>query len=151
MAAELNNDFLKDNCYMPLCNADNDSYMNDFSSDFYDTSCNENICFDDSSCSSGRPGKNVLHKDILNRLSNMYPDIYSAINADTFGNCTQSYVTLSKHVSETKGLTLGHLNVRSLLPKMNEIQFLVHISNFDVFCVNESWLDDSIGSFYQKR
>ena len=30
------------------------------------------------------------------------------------------------------------------MPKIHGIQFLLHISNFDVFCINESGLNDSI-------
>ena len=41
-------------------------------------------------------------------------------------------------------LTLGHLNVRSLLPKIDEIMDLMATSNFDIFAVCESWLNDTV-------
>ena len=41
-------------------------------------------------------------------------------------------------------LTLGHLNIRSLLPKIDEIRDLMATSNFDIFAVCESWLNDTV-------
>ena len=41
-------------------------------------------------------------------------------------------------------LTLGHLNIRSLLPKIDEVRDLMATSNFDIFAVCESWLNDTV-------
>ena len=43
-----------------------------------------------------------------------------------------------------KGLKIAHLNVRSLLPKSNELRLSLEKLCFDVFSVTESWLDDSV-------
>ena len=41
-------------------------------------------------------------------------------------------------------MTFGHLNIRSLLPKIDEIMNFMPVSNFDIFAVSESWLNDTI-------
>lgn len=51
---------------------------------------------------------------------------------------------LSKDINGIAGLSIGHLNVRSLLPKIDEIRYILHNVKFDVFCINESWLDNGI-------
>jgi len=43
-----------------------------------------------------------------------------------------------------KGFSIAHLNVRSLLPKIEEIKLMVKKSNFGVFAVSETWLTDSV-------
>ena len=43
-----------------------------------------------------------------------------------------------------KGTTLIHLNVRSLLPKHEELKFYLTNKKIQVFSVNETWLDSSI-------
>ena len=35
-------------------------------------------------------------------------------------------------------------NVRSLLQKIEEFRLLLKTAQFDIFCINESWLDDSV-------
>lgn len=42
-------------------------------------------------------------------------------------------------------LKWGHLNVRSLLPKLNDVRALISLHNFDIFCLSESWLNCTIG------
>ena len=39
---------------------------------------------------------------------------------------------------------LGSLNIRSLCPKIEELQLFVKSYDFDVFSVNETWLDESV-------
>jgi hypothetical protein len=43
-----------------------------------------------------------------------------------------------------KGLHFVHLNVRSLLPKIDEIRLLVCKSEVGVLCFTETWLDSSV-------
>ena len=45
-----------------------------------------------------------------------------------------------------KGTTLIHLNVRSLLPKLEELKFYLTNKKIQVFSVNETWLDSSIAA-----
>ena len=47
-------------------------------------------------------------------------------------------------VNRVQCLTFGHLNVRSLLPKIDEIRCILNSHNFDVFAVCESWLNHTI-------
>ena len=47
-------------------------------------------------------------------------------------------------VNNIQYLTIGHLNVRSLLPKIDEIRCVLNSYNFDVFAVCESWLNQTI-------
>ena len=36
------------------------------------------------------------------------------------------------------------LNVRSLLDKIEEIRLLLQVPQFDIFCINEIWLDERV-------
>ena len=47
-------------------------------------------------------------------------------------------------VNNIQCLTIGHLNVGSLLPKIDEIRCILNSYNFDVFAVCESWLNQTI-------
>ena len=47
-------------------------------------------------------------------------------------------------VNNIQCLTIVHLNVRSLLPKIDEIRCILNSCNFDVFAVCESWLNQTI-------
>ena len=47
-------------------------------------------------------------------------------------------------VNRVRCLTFGHLNVRSLLPRIDEIRCILNSHNFDVFAVCESWLNHTI-------
>jgi len=40
-----------------------------------------------------------------------------------------------------KGLTFIHLNIRSLLPKLNEIRTLTVNTKLAAICITETWLD----------
>ena len=40
-------------------------------------------------------------------------------------------------------LSIGHSNVRSIIPKMDEINQLLRQHDFDIFCVTETWLSDT--------
>jgi len=48
------------------------------------------------------------------------------------------------HCFQKKGLHLLHLNVRSLLNKVDEVHALTESSNAAVLCVSETWLDSTI-------
>lgn len=43
-----------------------------------------------------------------------------------------------------KGILGGHLNIRSLFPKRDEIRILLSESNIDFLCISETWLHDKI-------
>jgi exonuclease III len=47
---------------------------------------------------------------------------------------------LNKH----QGISIGHLNIRSLLPKVEDIEILLTTSKMDILTISESWLDNSI-------
>ncbi len=44
----------------------------------------------------------------------------------------------------TKGLHFVHLNIRSLLPKIDEIRCLLKNCKVGIFCLTETWLDSSV-------
>jgi len=43
-----------------------------------------------------------------------------------------------------KGLKICHLNIRSLLPKIDEVKMLIKESNIDVLAISETWLSNII-------
>jgi exonuclease III len=43
-----------------------------------------------------------------------------------------------------KGLKYIHLNARSMLPKKEEIHWIINELNVDACCVSETWLDDTV-------
>ena len=45
---------------------------------------------------------------------------------------------------EKKGLHFIHLNVRSLLPKLDELRILARETKPACFCITETWLDDTV-------
>ena len=45
-----------------------------------------------------------------------------------------------------KGLKIAHINIRSLFGKIEEIRFMLQKLNFDVLCINETWLNASINN-----
>ena len=47
-------------------------------------------------------------------------------------------------IFKKKGLHFIHLNVRSILPKMQEIRILANNTNAAVMCFTETWIDDSV-------
>ena len=85
---------------------------------------------------------------------------------DYYDACTPSHVTeetstLSVNVSERQGnhscdvessstenkfseynIKFGHVNARSLYPKLDEINYIVMKHDFDIFCISETWLGD---------
>ena len=44
-------------------------------------------------------------------------------------------------LGQAKGFKLVHLNVRSLLPKIEQIKAIINISNIDVLTISETWLN----------
>lgn len=54
--------------------------------------------------------------------------------------CSSSYNMCSKMLSKASGLKVGHLNVRSLQPKLDEIDFLIKKTKLDILCISETWL-----------
>ena len=118
---------------------------NDYSAEFAD---DINITYDlgnDALYSTNESTCGAISK-IKCRLKLMYPSIYSSIEDEELNRCIVQYSALCGQANVTDDLVIGHLNVRSLLPKIHEIQFILHISNFDILCINESWLDDSISA-----
>ena len=41
-------------------------------------------------------------------------------------------------------MKIGHLNIRSLLKKIDEIKILIHQNSFDILAISETWLSDKI-------
>ena len=49
-----------------------------------------------------------------------------------------------KKITGKKGVKIASSNVRSLLPKIEEIRHILLNTEIDVLCINESWLDKNI-------
>ena len=47
-----------------------------------------------------------------------------------------------KTLANSDGIKIAQLNVRSLLPKRDQIEILLHQTNFHILFINESWIDD---------
>ena len=47
-------------------------------------------------------------------------------------------------VTVTKGIVIAHLNIQSILPKIEELRFHVDQSNIKILSINETFLDHSI-------
>lgn len=45
--------------------------------------------------------------------------------------------------SDSSGFKLGHLNVRSLYPKIDQLDHVIHKGEYDIFAISETWLTDS--------
>ena len=61
-------------------------------------------------------------------------------------SCKSVHKLLISQVKSDKGLRICHLNVRSLYGKIDEIRVIVLSSEIDIFCISESFLDDSISN-----
>ena len=46
----------------------------------------------------------------------------------------------------TKGLKIGHLNIRSLPNKIDEVRIIMNEHHFDILAISETWLSDDIPS-----
>lgn len=47
-------------------------------------------------------------------------------------------------MSSSDCVRMGHINVRSLLPKVNEIKNLILHRNLDILCLSETWLSEMV-------
>ena len=54
------------------------------------------------------------------------------------------YEKCALKLSKCNGLKIGHLNVRILYGKIDEIRFLITKINIDILCLTETWLHDMI-------
>ena len=45
---------------------------------------------------------------------------------------------------QKKGVKIEHLNIRSLLKKIDENKILIHQNSFDILAISETWLLDKI-------
>ena len=103
-------------------------------------------------CTGGEV-KNDTHTLILHKKGNHYNAIVP-INEDEKNAKTHNtkqgeslksiYYDLKCALNHMSSLSIGMLNVRSLLHKIGEIRLLLLIAQFDIFCINETWLDESV-------
>jgi exonuclease III len=49
-----------------------------------------------------------------------------------------------KRTYKTGDISIGHLNVRSLIPKIEELRVLLADIKLDILCISESYLDDTV-------
>ena len=56
-------------------------------------------------------------------------------------NCNTSPKIPKKLKSNIK---IGHLNIRSIVNKITELENIIKTNSFDIFCITESWLNDYV-------
>ena len=44
-------------------------------------------------------------------------------------------------LAKLKGITVGHINIRSIYRKLEEIVRILAVGDLDVLCITESWLN----------
>ena len=44
--------------------------------------------------------------------------------------------------ADSSTLNIGHINARSLIPKMDEVNRMLQEQDFDVLCISETWTTD---------
>ena len=76
-------------------------------------------------------------------LSQVMPEAFEQLNTCVCKEI-RPYVNFAKKISNCKGLSIAHLNVRSLLPKINQIRMFLCITKIDMLCINEAWLDSTV-------
>ena len=47
-------------------------------------------------------------------------------------------------VFKKRGMHLIHINIKSFLPKIDEVQYIENISNASIIGINETKLDDTV-------
>ena len=45
-----------------------------------------------------------------------------------------------------KEITIGHINIRSLVPKLDEVRLLIRQHELDAFCMTETWMTKAVSS-----
>ena len=104
---------------------------------------------------------NVSHKigasDGMNNIYTVLHDqnttTYNADYADDYAHNKPKTIK-KKHVIDkptptrktTKGLKIGHLNIRNLPNKIDEVRFIMNQQHFDILAIPETWLSDDIPS-----
>ncbi len=56
--------------------------------------------------------------------------------------CNDQFIDFNCRVS--KGFTIAHLNIRSLLGKVDHLRILLNQNNIDVLCLTETWLNKNV-------
>ena len=67
-----------------------------------------------------------------------------SVDENDIDTSTDEYTKCKLHLSSSNGLKIGHLNVRSLSDKIDEVRFIIFETNLDIFCISETWLKDDI-------
>ena len=44
-------------------------------------------------------------------------------------------------IAGLKGITIGHINIRSVFRKLEEIVRLLAVGDIDILCITETWLN----------
>ena len=58
--------------------------------------------------------------------------------------CMSAYKQFQTKLKKHRGFKAAHINIHSLYPKIDEVQFLLCNSNLDILCLSETWLDQSL-------
>ena len=78
---------------------------------------------------------------------NIVPDSTSTTQEETIPDIQNTSISQASGdfgCFEKRGLHFVHLNARSILPKMGELDILAHNTNAAIIAVTESWLDNTI-------
>ena len=119
--------------------SDTASNLSEYSSEFHNID-NNNL---------GIMSDSEIHKKSSNLerviyLKSLYPELFSDYTTEQLTQTMLPYISLYNKLNKHDGLKIAHLNVRSLLPKVEDIRLLLHIADLDILCTNETWLDDSV-------
>ena len=75
----------------------------------------------------------------------MPPSHISSANSSPNDDISHSILNeIKSQLVGCHGLKLAHINVCSLLPKLDEIRFLILSLDLDVLCISETWLHEQI-------
>jgi hypothetical protein len=77
-----------------------------------------------------------------NRNTNVTDDNIHVSSDNESENCIVNCMSDTKE--RDKNLKIGNLNIRSLVNKIDQLAVFVDDYQFDVICINETWLDDSL-------
>ena len=55
-------------------------------------------------------------------------------------------VVQSTPVAPAKQLKIGHINIRSLAPKLDDVRMIIHQNALDALCITETWLSSKVSS-----
>ena len=63
----------------------------------------------------------------------------------------ESRAEMYGELPKVRGLKVGHLNIRSMRNKMDDLRILLECDHFDILTMSETWLDKSVKVFMKRN